>query len=101
MQVSLCVADLISTGAPSKGCLPVSACFYVSTHVCVWVWVCVWVCVCGGVEVCVCVTITTKCADMPAHSTLNASLTFSSGSLCPHACPKHTGADKGLFLQLE
>lgn len=41
------------------------------------------------------VRMTSECADMPAHSTLNASMTFSYCSLsCMCMQPKHTVADK-------
>lgn len=74
------VKDLISTGASSKA--------YVCLHLGDSVSICAHVRVCFQ-------KMTPECADMPAHSTLNASMTFSYGLLSPHACAhNHTVADK-------
>lgn len=84
----LTVEDLISTGAPSKRyvCLCLRVPVLMSTHVPVWT-----VCALKKKK-------THKCADMPAHSTLNASVTFSYGLLSSHACARcsNTQADKSL-----
>lgn len=76
---SLCstVEDLISTGAPSKGYVCLCLCDFVSmsAHMTVR-------------TLYMLQKVTTKCADMPVHSTLNASITFSYGSFSSHACAR-------------